>query len=1115
MNKIFNVILLFFLMPFVLWSQKLNFTHYTAIENGLSQSVIICSYEDSYGFLWFGTQNGLNRFDGYNFENYIFNPSDTISISNNWIFSIVEDDDNNLWIATKDGLNIYDRTTGEFSKINYKNSSVKTKDVVYGLFKGKNGNILINDENALYIYNKNTKVFLKFDEVDITDISVKDFHIPVFEDSEGFIWQGTTQGVYRINLAENSFVEFSTNNPDNYISNNTIYAINEDDFGNVWVGTALGLYQFSLAEDKLIKVFVYDPFNGLSDNIVYSIFKDFESNLWLGTNWGITKLEILPQNNFVFKHFNIMNSNLSHNIVYSLLIDNSLNLWAGTLKELSKADLKPKKFDLIQKNDTYESVELLDNLVASIYKQNDSIIWIGTWGKGLNIFNRNSGEIVYYSSQNSGNNFISNDFIHFIYQNDRNDILIGTRDGLFVFNKIDSSFVRPAVFYDDENISNLENYRIFKIIQDKANNYWIATQNGIFKLNNNLIKTGKLSTDSDPSKKTIGNLVYDIIEDNKGIIWIATSVGINMYNPVQKSMQTVDTLNDNFVVSLCEDYNGDIWIGTQTGLNFFSQDEQKFQNIIKENSPSDDLIYEIIEDKNHNLWLATNSGLLKYDIVNQKFTEFSVFDGLQSIEFNLNAVFFDKNDGEVFFGGMNGVNYFYPDSIFQNNKPPIIEISKFEVKNSKGTRFIYTQKNDLIELSYLDYDFYIEFTALDFTYPELNKYSYRMIGISDEWIDIEHRNFVTFSNLPPGDYILEIKGTNNDGVWCEAPKSIIIYVKPPIWKTKAAYVVYLLLLLGLIVFIIKYREKRLIIEREILERKVKERTAVIEQQKSKIELAHTEITSSINYASKIQTAILPKNEVLDDLFSDYFVFYRPRNVVSGDFYFAKQINEYKVFLAADCTGHGVPGAFLSMLGVSLLNDITHRREVTKAADILEIMREQFKFSLSQNDFSTENKDGMDMSLCVFNTKTNILDFSGANNSLLVVRNKKDVDLENLEKKEKKIRILNCEKNDDLVLLEYLSAKNPIGVYVRETNFFNCHVEVKKGDVFYLFSDGYQDQFGGEKNRKYSSMRFKKFIFSNTHLSFAEQKKQLENEFNAWKGKYFQIDDILVMGVKLL
>ncbi|MBN2890851.1 MAG: SpoIIE family protein phosphatase [Bacteroidales bacterium] len=1114
MFKKFNIFLFVFFLPVLLWGQKLSFEHYTTADAGLSQSVIICSFQDSYGFLWFGTQNGLNRFDGYNFEVFIFDPADSNSISNNWIFSIVEDDHNNLWIATKDGLNIYNRLTGNFSRVNYKNlQQTKTKDVVYGLFKTNSGNILVNDETALYIYYQNTKTFVKFDKITNDDLSVKDFHIPVFEDSENYIWLGTTQGVYRINPVDNSFTEYSTRSSDNYISNDVIYDINEDDVGNVWVGTALGLYQFSISENKFLKVFVYDSIYGLSNNIVYSIFKDYDGNLWLGTHQGITKLEIYPNNKFVFKHYSVANSNLSHSVVYSIVIDKSLNLWAGTLKELSKADLKPKKYNLIQKNNTYESVELSDNLIASIYKQNDSIIWIGTWGKGLNIYNRYSHEIYYYSSQKSGKNFISNDFIHFIYENNNNDVLVGTRDGIWVYDFTDSSFVRLNVFYDNPNINNLENHRIFKIIQDKLNNYWIATQNGIYKFDDNFIQIEKFSAESDPNNKIIGNLVYDVIEDINGVIWIATSVGLNIYNPTDNSMQKVDTLNDNFIVSLCNDYQGNIWIGTQTGLNYYNQNDKKFTYISQKNGLSDNLIYEILEDKNHDVWFATNNGLSRYNIIDKNFTSYSVFDGLQSLEFNLNAVFQDKNDGEIFFGGMNGVNYFYPDSIFKNNISPNIEISKFEIKNANGTRFIIPQKLDLIELSYLDFEVYIEFSALDFTNPKLNKYSYRMIGISDEWVDIGNRNFVSFSNLPPGDYILEIKGTNNDGVWCNDSKVILIYVKPPFWKTKFAYVAYLFLLIGLIFLIIKIRERRLVYEREILENKVIERTKVIHEQKTKIEKAHTEITSSISYASKIQTALLPKPELLEELFAEHFVLYKPRNVVSGDFYYAKVINNYKVFLVADCTGHGVPGAFLSMLGISLLNDIVPRREVTNSAEILEIMRKQVKFSLNQQDFSADTKDGIEMSLCVFNTQTNVLDFSGANNTLLVSKHKKNVNINDIDKN--KIKVLDCEKNDDKILLEYLSAKNPIGVYVKEFSFFSSYINVDKEDVFYLFSDGYKDQFGGIKNHKYTSLRFKKFVFSNSDLKLKEQHQILENEFYNWKGENTQIDDILVIGIKLL
>jgi len=1118
MYKKIGLIVLLCLITYSSFAQKINFSHYTAVETQLSQSVVICSFQDSYGYLWIGTQNGLNRFDGYKFKVFLHNPNDSTTISNNWIFSIVEDKNNDIWIATKNGLNKYNRQSGNFHREYYKNDRT-TKDIVYGLFKTKANNILINDENSLYKYNFDSGFSIILDKEETENKIVKDYNIPVFVDSENYIWLGSTNGILRVNPDDYSFIRYSTQNSKNYLSSDIIYSIFEDKNGFVWIGTALGINKFSLKENKFVELLVAGS-DGLSDNAAYSIISDFQDNLWIGTHNGITKIIKINQNQYKFKHYYTHNSNLSHNVVYSLLVDKTENLWAGTLKNLSKTDLKPKKFNLIQKNNSYSSVDLLDNLIASIYKENDSIIWIGTWGKGLNIYDRKNKSIESFSRQLAGNKFITNNFIHSIYENQKKDIWIGTRDGLLVFNKKERSFQRPSLFYEIENTIDLEGLRIFKLIQDKKYNYWIATENGVFVFDKNLEFFKKIDSNSPENEGLSTNLVYDIIEDSKDLIWIATSIGLNLYNPKTEQIThfyhdnyNSNSLCDNFVVSLAEDSNGDIWIGTQTGANHYIRNEEKFIYYSTFNGLPGNLVYEILVDKNQNIWFATDNGLVQLDKKNNKFNIFTTFDGLQSNEFNLNAVFQDKNDGELFFGGMNGLNYFYPDSIKYNNYVPNIVFSDFTIKNSDGERKIMLDKLESIELSYLDFEFTITFAALDFTFPEKNKYKYRMIGISDKWIEIKDRNYITFSNLPHGKYTLEVQGANNDGVWSDTIKKIEIIIKPPIWKTKVAYVFYLFLIAFLVFLYIKNRERKLIKERKILEEKVVQRTQIISEQKNKIEKVHEEIKSSITYASKIQNAVLPKKDFAENIFSEVFVFFKPRNVVSGDFYYIKEINKYKIFLVADCTGHGVPGAFLSMLGISLLNDILPKA-TNNAAKVLEIMREQVKSVLNQHDINVQTKDGLDLGLCIYNTETKILDFSGANETLVIIRNKDFVDFEEIKANPKKIKLLQTTDADNRVLVEYVSLKNPVGIYVQEAKFFNINIKVNEDDIFYMFSDGYIDQFGGEKNQKFTRLRLKKLLFKNSELPLATQEQKLIQEFNDWQKDYYQIDDVLVMGVKI-
>jgi serine phosphatase RsbU (regulator of sigma subunit) len=496
-----------------------------------------------------------------------------------------------------------------------------------------------------------------------------------------------------------------------------------------------------------------------------------------------------------------------------------------------------------------------------------------------------------------------------------------------------------------------------------------------------------------------------------------------------------------------------------------------------------------LEDNNKNLWFASGNGLAVFNRKKKMFRTYSVEEGLQSNEFNLRACF-KSPDGEVFFGGMNGFNSFYPDSLKDNNYIPPIVITSLEKIKAGQKITLHTESLKEISLNYDDYVFTITFAALDYTNPDKNQYAYKMEGLMEDWVEIGNRNFIPFSNIPPGKYILKVKGTNNDGVWNETGTQIRITIRPPWWRSNLAYGIYIIGIVLAIFAFIKIRERNLIKERNILEKKVKKRTIEIEQQKEKIEKAHREITDSINYASRIQTAMLPQCEEFDKNFSDNFIIYKPKDVVSGDFYWINKIKNTTLFAVADCTGHGVPGAFVSMLGISLLNEITNFDDVQHPHQVLEELRRYIKKSLKQIDDVAATKDGMDIAFCAYDTQTHILEYSGANNSIYLIRE-------------------NYGKNE---LTELKATKNPIGIYHVEIPFELRSTEILPGDKLYLFSDGFVDQFS-ENNEKYKIIRLKNKLSEISHLPMNEQKDILEDTFTKWKGANLQIDDVLVVGIQ--
>ncbi len=388
-----------------------------------------------------------------------------------------------------------------------------------------------------------------------------------------------------------------------------------------------------------------------------------------------------------------------------------------------------------------------------------------------------------------------------------------------------------------------------------------------------------------------------------------------------------------------------------------------------------------------------------------------------------------------------------------------------------------------------------EFAALDFSAPAKNRYAYMLKGLDKNWnyTDANNRR-AQYTALPPGHYTLVIKGSNNEGVWNEQGTTMEITIKPPWYKTLVAYIGYVILaVLGLYLYI-KIRERKLIHEKRVLEQKVKERTAQIEQQKEEITSQRDQIaeqnksiTDSIVYAEKIQSAVLPPERLLQETFPDSFIYFKPRDIVSGDFYWINEKGNQLVVVAADCTGHGVPGAFMSMLGVAFLTEIVNKMEDLHANLILDQLRDQVIKMLHQKSGERKSKDGMDIALCIFDKDRKKMQFAGAFNPMYILRNG---EIEQI-------------KGDRM----------PIAQYVKEKPFEMHELEIQKGDIYYIFSDGYADQFSEDTGQKFKYKQLRELLVSIQNEPMPKQREILDNRFQKWKGNIDQIDDVLVMGIK--
>jgi PAS domain S-box-containing protein len=523
------------------------------------------------------------------------------------------------------------------------------------------------------------------------------------------------------------------------------------------------------------------------------------------------------------------------------------------------------------KSDNPNSIDLLDNVIASVYEDADGKLWIGNWGKGLNILERATKEVIHYSSELSGRKHIPENHVHVIFKDSNSRIWLGTRNGVVIFDDNRNLFIPVQDYFNAPDLNFFNNNRVYCILEDTRDNIWIGTGNGIIIIDTEA-KTSTLLQAGVESTLTISNnLVYSLLEDREQNIWIATSNGLNRYVPSEKRIyyyvndpDSPNSLCDNYAISLCEDISGNIWIGTTAGVNRFDKADSTFSYYTLEDGLPSNIVYDIIKDGNNDLWFSTGNGLAMKNPDKNAPETFLVEDKLLGKEFNIKAAF-KAADGEMFFGGIEGLVSFYPDSLIDNNYIPPVLITSLE-KETYGKKRKLNPYSDRILLSYRDYSFTIEFSALDYTNPSKNRYSYQMEGVSDTWVEIGNRRFVDFTKLPPGEYTFNVKGSNNDGVWNNIGTSLSITILPPWWRSNYAYVFYIIFLIAAIIAVIRLRERSLIREKKILEERIRERTTEIATQKEKVEESEAKLSSTISSIDDL-VFVLDKSGVFQEFYS--------------------------------------------------------------------------------------------------------------------------------------------------------------------------------------------------------------------------------------------------------
>lgn len=808
------------------------------IRDGLSQSTITCIFQDSQGFMWFGTQYGLNRYDGYHIVVYQHNPKDTGSISNNHIYYIYEDRNQVLWVGTADGLNRFDRTKNSF--IHYKNDPANANSIsnnfVTCIYEDQQKDLWISTYGGgLNLFNRKDNVFIHFrSETGKANSLSSDLIKYLFEDKRGNFWVGTDgEG---LNLFDRKNKTFGTYR--NHFGNNRINCIQDDRDGNLWLGTEGGGLLLFDREQKSFQQFRHQEQNpaSLANDEIATLFTDKRGNLWIGTiNGG---LDLFNPKSYTFFHYQndpYDPSSLSQKTASALFEDNQGNLWVGTHRGgVNLYSPKAEKLKHYTKDFSPNSLSYKD--VKSFYEDSKGNIWIGTDGGGLNLFDREKNIFRYYQYDPYDPKSIGSDAPLHIMEDSQRNIWIGTwGGGLNLFDPDTGTFTRFKT--DANNKSSISSNNVWRIYEDRRGNLWIATNFGGLNLFDR--KTKKFTRIiEDPTKQTqlYGDIILSISEDKSGKLWIGTADGgLNCYdlNTQQFSHyfynghKTPVQINTSVRV-IFTDSKGRLWVG-QKGLHLYQPESKTFTLYSDQPGLADEAIQGITEDENGNLWVSSPNGLYKFNP--DTYTYQIITDGrLQGMEFGPNTCLKTKN-GEMLFGGTNGFYIFHPDSIKNNSFIPPVYITDFQIFNKSvviGGKESPIQNNisdtKEINLSYQQSVFSFEFSALNYASPEKNQYAYKMEGFDSGWNYVGTQRKATYTNLDPGKYTFRIKASNNDGVWNEEGNSINVLISPPFWLTWWFKTLIALMVMGSTFSFSLIRINRVKAQKLELEKQVKERT---------------------------------------------------------------------------------------------------------------------------------------------------------------------------------------------------------------------------------------------------------------------------------------------------
>jgi ligand-binding sensor domain-containing protein/serine phosphatase RsbU (regulator of sigma subunit) len=1075
MRRFFKILISFGLLlsSELAFAQIYNFKNYNT-EHGLSQSQVLSIYQDKKGYMWFGTNSGgVSKYDGNKFYTYNTNQG----LVNDIVFSITETHKNELAFGTAKGISIYNHIN--FKTYNEKNGLKNS--FVFKLLRDKD-QLWIGTQGGVYVLKNDTIVAFNGDSL-LNESSVW----TMFLDKKNNIWFGTYgNGVIHYDRVKNKFTHFTAKEG---LTENTVFSIGEKKNGDILVGTQYGL---NIINSKLEVRQIHELPN--NNNVSIScILNDGNDQFYLGSHSsGVSKFDF--QKNNVIVKFDLTNG-LANNPIVCSFKDRDGNLWLGS-NGSGLFKYHSNKFVYYTKSSGFK-----ENYVNTVSEDLQGNIWVASRNSGL--VKIAGKELEFFTFKNNVANSIPDNNTNAILPLKDGRILFGTEDGLCV---LDNNKLKTY------STDNFRHKFIISLFQDSKQGIWIGTNDGLFKLSGE-----DRFTEIIISTKNIASqlAILFIMEDKNGKIWIGTEVGLIC---IDSGKTTIFNKENKFLSSRINngvfDSKGNMWLGTEEGL--FHYDSKTFKKISADYNLPSTYINFIQLHKNH-LFIGSNNGIDIIPLADfyagiKKNRHLGKDDGLLNLESNSNASAIDSK-GRLLVGTVSGLQIYNPALDLPNKNEALLNITEVKLFYGQEDVFNYSDKNNTnsilpqnLTLPFSKNNLTFKYVGISLIAPEKVMYRYKLQGLDEDWTPEVSKTEVTYSSLPPGTYTFMVKAMNNDGIWNQKEATYSFTILPPWYKTWWFYTLCVIVLFSGIFAYNTIKTKKLVADKQKLEKQVDERTKELREEKEKVEVINKEvieqkalienknieITDSIKYAKNIQEALLPPLADTENAFDNCFILYLPKDIVSGDFFWYSEHNNKQYIAAADCTGHGVPGAFMSIVGNNLLKEIINQKNISNPGEILFELHQGVKIALNQNNHENERRDGMDIALCVYDKEKGVIEYAGANRPLWIYRKEKAYELEITK-----------------------ASKYPIGgLELEEKREYTSHsIPVNSGDTIYIFSDGFADQFGGPRGKKYMVSNMQKLLLDNIQLPMPEQKKNVAASFRNWKDDLEQIDDVLVIGIR--